>query len=69
MLESFMQCINIEGLKDDLIGTGLSDKAPSVKKNTCTFLEKLIQKTYIDVLQRVSGDFLAQLMKMSEDPD
>jgi len=29
----------------------------------------LVQKTFIDVLQRVSGDFLAQLMKMSDDSD
>ena len=68
-LEAFMQCVSIEVLKEDLISTGLQEKAPSVLQNSCTFLEKLVQKTYIDVLQKVSGDFLAQLMKMSEDPD
>lgn len=68
-LEQFILCANIEGLKEQLIGVGLSDKAPSVKKNTCLFLEKLVQKTYIDVLQRVSGEFLGQLAKLSEDPD
>ena len=59
-LESFMHCVNIEQIKDDLIQTGLLDKpastdkslqvTPSMKKNTCVFLEKAAQKTYIDVL-------------------
>ena len=49
-LESFLQCVNIEQIKDDLISTGLLDKpsttdkslqvTPSMKKNTCVFLEK-----------------------------
>lgn len=34
-----MNCTNLENLTPDII-TGLSDKAPSVKKNICMFLEK-----------------------------
>ena len=78
-LESFLNCINIEQMKDDLISTGLLDKpattdkslqvTPSMKKNTCVFLEKAAQQTYIDVLQRVSSDFLSALIKLSDDPD
>lgn len=40
-----------------------------MKKNTCMFLEKAAQKTYIDVLQRVSAEYLTALIKLSEDPD
>lgn len=68
-LEAFQDCTNIEALKDEFIDTGLKDASPSVRKQTCLFLEGMVQKTYIDVLQRVSGDFLAQLMKMSDDSD
>ena len=59
-LENFLFCLNIESVKDDLISPGLQDKpsttdkalqvTPSMKKNTCVFLEKAVQKTYIDVL-------------------
>ena len=52
-LESFLNCVNIEQIKDDLISTGLLDKpsttdkslqvTPSMKKNTCVFLEKAAQ--------------------------
>ena len=78
-LENFLHCVNIEQIKDDLISTGLLDKpsttdkslqvTPSMKKNTCMFLEKAAQKTYIDVLQRVSSDFLNALIKLSDVPD
>ena len=40
-----------------------------MKKNTCVFLEKAAQQTYIDILQRVSADYLAALIKLSDDPD
>jgi hypothetical protein len=69
VLDSFMLCTTIEVLKDDLIASGLQDKAPIVKRQVCSFLEQACQKTYIDVLQRVSGEFLASLIKLSEDPD
>jgi hypothetical protein len=29
-------------MKDDLLTIGLGDKAPTIKRNTCTFLEKAI---------------------------
>ena len=48
---------------------GLQDKAPTVKKNTCTVLEKMALKTYIDVLQRCSNEIVPVLMKGSEDKD
>lgn len=35
-------CTNLEFLKEDLIAAGLSDKAPSIKKNTCTLIEKAV---------------------------
>lgn len=78
-LENFLHCVNIEQIKDDLIFTGLLEKpsntdkslqvTPSMKKNTCLFLEKAAQRTYIDVLQRVSSDYLNALIKLSDDPD
>ena len=40
-----------------------------MKTNTCLFLEKAAQRTYIDVLQRVSSDYLNALLKLSDDPD
>jgi len=50
VLDNFLNCFNIESVKDDLISTGLQDKpsstdkslqvTPSMKKNTCVFLEK-----------------------------
>lgn len=49
-LTNFMLCVDIEKVKEDLIGIGLTDKAPTVKRNTCAFLEKAVQQTYIDVL-------------------
>ena len=49
-LEAFLLSVNLETIKEELISNGLGDKAPSVKKNTCSFLEKAAQKTYIDVL-------------------
>jgi hypothetical protein len=64
-----MLCVSLEFVKDELITNGLFDKAPSVKKNTCLFIEKFVQETYIDVLQKTSGDYLGALMKLSEDPD
>lgn len=69
VLDNFMLCTNIEVLKDSLVGVGLSDKAPTVKKSTCAFLEKHVQQTYIDVLQRVSTEYIQQLMKLTEDSD
>lgn len=47
----------------------LADKAPTVKRNVCTYIEKIAQKTYIDVLQRVSCELVPVLMKQSDDPD
>ena len=45
-----MLCVSLEFVRDELITNGLFDKAPSVKKNTCLFIEKFVQETYIDVL-------------------
>lgn len=42
VLDTFTQCTNLEVLKEDLIGTGLGDKAPIVRKNTCAFLERTV---------------------------
>lgn len=52
-----MLCTNLENILQDLI-TGLQDKAPSVKKYVCLFIEKTAQETYIDILQRISGEML-----------
>jgi hypothetical protein len=40
-LENFIECTNLEGLCSDLV-EGIQDKAPTVKKNTCLFLEKIV---------------------------
>ena len=40
-----------------------------MKKNLCIFIDKTAQKTYIDVLQRISGEIVAILIKQSDDPD
>jgi hypothetical protein len=42
VLDNFPMCTNIEALRDDLLTVGLGDKAPTVKKSTCAFLEKLV---------------------------
>lgn len=47
---------------------GLTDKAPSVKKNVCNFIERAAQETYIDVLQRISNEILTALSKATDDP-
>ena len=57
VLDSFTECTNIEYLNQDIIA-GIVDKAPTVKKNVCAFLERITEKTYIDVLQRCHGDIM-----------
>ena len=37
---------------------GVQDKAPTIKKNCCIFIERAAQKTYIDVLQRISAEIM-----------
>ena len=71
VLDNFMLCTNLESMKDELLSTAFSEKttSPLVKKNICIFLEKAIQKTYIDVLQRISGELLEHMMKLSDDSD
>lgn len=49
VLESFFNCTSMEALAPD-IAEAICDKAPTVKKNICSYLEKLAQVTYIDVL-------------------
>lgn len=66
VLDLFLDCTNLEHIQEEII-SGLGDKAPTIKINLCLFLEKAIQVTYIDVLQRISGAFLTVMMKMSED--
>ena len=46
---------------------GIQDKAPTVKKNTCAFIEKAAQKTYIDILQKCAVEILPILVKTSDD--
>lgn len=66
-LDLFLNCINLEIILPDIIA-GLSDKGvPTVKKNICLFIDKAAQITYIDVLQRASGDLLVILIKLSDD--
>lgn len=55
--------MNLEGMKDEIIGSGLRGSStlqvtPSMKKNVCAFIEKAVSKTYIDVLQRISAEYL-----------
>lgn len=66
VLDSFSNCTNMEILASD-IAAGINDKAPTVKKNICQYLEKIAQVTYIDVLQRCSNELILALMKSSED--
>jgi hypothetical protein len=66
VLDNFLECVTIENIMHDII-TGLQDKAPTVKKSICAFLDKSAQVTYIDVLQRISGELLAALIKLSDD--
>jgi hypothetical protein len=66
VLESFFNCTSMEAIASD-IAAGISDKAPTVKKNVCAYLEKLAQVTYIDVLQRCSNELILALMKSSDD--
>jgi hypothetical protein len=40
VLESFTNCTNLEALASD-IAAGINDKAPTVKKNICIYLEKI----------------------------
>jgi hypothetical protein len=52
-LENLMNfCFNLSEIVDE-VKAGLSDKAPSTKKNTTLFLEKAILQTYIDVLDGI----------------
>lgn len=57
VLENFLVCTNIENISSEIIAS-LSDKSPLVKRQICLFIEKAAEKTYIDVLQRVSGEML-----------
>lgn len=40
-LNNFLECINLEMILSDIV-TALSDKAPTVKKQMCIFLDKAI---------------------------
>lgn len=40
VLENFLSCCTLEDILSDLV-TAISDKAPTVKKNTCLFIERL----------------------------
>jgi len=44
-----MQVVKIDEVISD-IHSGIKDKFPSVKKNSCIFLERYAQVSYIDIL-------------------
>ena len=48
-MEIFIDCTTLDPIVPDIV-SAINDKAPTVKKHTCTFLEKIVQKTYIDEL-------------------
>lgn len=56
-MEAFIECTTLEHIVPDLV-IALADKAPTVKRHTCLFLDKIIQKTYIDELQRCSSELI-----------
>lgn len=66
VLENFLLCTNIENISSEIVAS-LSDKSPLVKRQVCLYLEKAAQKTFIDVLQRVSGEMLQVLIKLTDD--
>ena len=66
VLDSFQECANLEVICQAVVD-GIVEKAPSVKKNVCLFLEKILLVTYIDVLQRVSDQIIPPLVKNSDD--
>jgi hypothetical protein len=47
--DSINMGVNLEQMSSDLID-GLSDKAPIVRKNIFNMMERIIRKTYVDVL-------------------
>lgn len=67
VLENFLVCTNLENILENVLAS-LADKAPSVKTNVCAFIEKAAQVTYIDVLQRISGEMLSTMIKLVDDP-
>lgn len=41
VLDYFTNCTNLEAISSDIVA-GISDKAPTVKKNVCTYLSKIV---------------------------
>ena len=66
MLDQFANCTNLEVIAQD-IAAAVEDKAPTVKNNICLYIERIVQVTYIDVLQRCGTEIIQALLKTADD--
>ena len=66
VFEKFIDSTSLEVILNEIVA-GIADKAPTIKRNTCIFLEKIVQRTYIDELQRCSSDLISALIRCTDD--
>lgn len=62
------KCTNLEDLQEEIIPL-ITNVAPGVKSGVIKWLENTVQVTYIDVLKRVSNDYLTAVKKAIDDKD
>ena len=67
-LDTAITCTDIENISEPVFPL-ITNVAPGVKLGTIKFIERIAVVTYIDVLQRVQGELLPQIMKAIDDKD